>query len=69
MGLPTQDKCDMGKADEHFLWALLNIGDSIGAPLLVPEPICGSGLSTCIWLVFVTVTMSSGFGTRCRRTA
>ena len=39
MGLPTQDKCDMGKADEHFLWALLNIGDSIGAPLLVPEPI------------------------------
>ena len=39
MGLPTQDKCDMGKPDEHFLWALLNIGDSIGAPLLVPEPI------------------------------
>lgn len=39
MGLPTQDKCDMGKPDEHFLWALLNIGDSIGAPLLVPEAI------------------------------
>lgn len=39
MGLPTQDKCDMGKADEHFLWALLNIGERIGAPLLVPEPI------------------------------
>lgn len=39
MGLPTQDRCDMGKPDEHFLWALLNIGDSIGAPLLVPEAI------------------------------
>ena len=39
MGLPTQDKCDMGKADEHFLWALLNIGERIGAPLLVPEQI------------------------------
>lgn len=39
MGLPTQDQCDMSKPDEHFLWALLNIGDSIGAPLLVPEPI------------------------------
>ena len=29
----------MGKADEHFLWALLNIGERIGAPLLVPEQI------------------------------
>ena len=39
MSLPTQGRCDMSKPDEHFLWALLNIGDSIGAPLLVPEPI------------------------------
>lgn len=39
MSLPTQDKCDMSKPEEHFLWALLNIGESIGAPLLVPEAI------------------------------
>lgn len=39
MSLPVQSNCDMSKPDEMALWALINIGDSIGAPLLVPEPI------------------------------
>lgn len=39
MGIPVQSECDLGKPDEHFLWALVNIGGDIGAPLLLPEPI------------------------------
>lgn len=34
-----QSECDLGKPDEHFLWALVNIGGDIGAPLLLPESI------------------------------
>lgn len=39
MGIPVQSECDMEKPDEHLLWALVNIGGDIGAPMLVPEAI------------------------------
>ncbi|WP_426716523.1 DUF2744 domain-containing protein [Corynebacterium auriscanis] len=39
MGIPVQSNCDVSKPDEHFLWALVNIGGDVGAPLIVPEEI------------------------------
>lgn len=39
MAIPLQSNCDMAKPDEHFLWALMNIGGDIGAPMLLPKEI------------------------------
>lgn len=39
MSIPTQDNCDMANPGQHLLWALVNIGGSIGAPLLMPRKV------------------------------
>lgn len=37
MGIPVQSEMDFSRPDEHVLWALVNMGERIGAPLLLPE--------------------------------
>lgn len=37
MGIPLQHEMDMTNPEEHVLWALVNMGERIGAPLLLPE--------------------------------
>lgn len=34
-GIPLQHTCDMTDPAQHVLWALVNIGSHIGAPLLM----------------------------------
>lgn len=36
MSIPLQQNMDMTDPEEHALWALVNIGGDIGAPLLLP---------------------------------
>ena len=37
MGIPLQKDMDPSNPEEHLLWAFVNIGERIGAPLLLPE--------------------------------
>lgn len=39
MPIPLQENANMADPEEHVLWALVNIGGDIGAPLLLPEEI------------------------------
>lgn len=39
MGIPTQDNCRVDDPAEHVLWALVNIGGMIGAPLVMPKKV------------------------------
>lgn len=36
MSIPLQSTANMDDPEEHCLWALVNIGGDIGAPLLLP---------------------------------
>lgn len=38
MGIPLQKDMNMEDPGEHVLWGLVNAGERIGAPLLLPEP-------------------------------
>lgn len=37
MGIPLQGDMNQDDPQEHILWALVNMGENIGAPLLLPE--------------------------------
>ena len=37
MSIPTQGDMDFSSPEEHLLWAFVNVGERIGAPLLLPE--------------------------------
>lgn len=37
MGIPLQSEMDFSDPEEHLLWGLVNMGERIGAPLLMPE--------------------------------
>lgn len=41
MSFPTQAECDLGKPEEHFLWALRGLSWN-DHPLIVPQPILES---------------------------
>lgn len=38
-GIPMQHTCDMSDPAQHVLWALVNVGGRIGAPLLMPRKV------------------------------
>ena len=37
MSIPLQHDMDMDDPEQHLLWGLVNMGEKIGAPLLLPE--------------------------------
>lgn len=39
MSLPLQHEMDMGDPEQHVVWALLNMGSGMNAPMLLPTPV------------------------------